>query len=103
MKIIACDTLFQVTKMIQIRNLGWRSKIVIDASAEVAVLLNTGPEVEGVRQRITHPGQTLHVPHLFEIELLHALRSLGLRGTLSPERARLAQAPGIHASVEVYG
>lgn len=131
--------------------------IVIDASAAVAVLLNTGPEVESIRERIARPGETLHVPHLFEIEVLHALRRLSLRGTLSPERAllalsrlkdtqlvryphstfleriwslrnnlttydaayvalaealnaplvtmdaRLAQAPGIHATVEVYG
>ena len=131
--------------------------IVIDASAEVAVLLNVGPDVEGIRERVARPGETLHVPHLFEIEVLHALRGLSLRGTISPERsdlalsrlsdtqftryphttlmgrvwdmrenltaydaayvalaealnaplvttdARLAQAPGIHAEVEVYG
>ena len=64
--------------------------IVIDASAEVAVLLNIGPEVEGIRERISRPGESLHVPHLFEIEVLHALRGLSLRGTVSPERARLA-------------
>jgi predicted nucleic acid-binding protein len=68
--------------------------IVIDASAEIAVLLNIGPEVEGVRERISRPGESLHVPHLFEIEVLHALRSLGLRDTLSPERARLALSTG---------
>ena len=77
--------------------------IVIDASAEMAVLLNIGPEVDGVRERIARPGEMLHVPHLFETEVLHALRSLGFRGTLSPERARLAQAPGIRAAVEIYG
>ena len=64
--------------------------IVIDASAEVAVLLNVGPEVRDIRDRIARPGETLHVPHLFEIEVLHALRALSLRGTVSPERARLA-------------
>ena len=64
--------------------------IVIDASAEVAILLNTGRDVEGIRSRIAHPGETLHIPHLFEIEVLHALRSLTLRGTVSSERARLA-------------
>ncbi|HJQ27754.1 MAG TPA: type II toxin-antitoxin system VapC family toxin [Rubrobacter sp.] len=63
---------------------------VIDASAEVAVLLNVSHEVEGIRERISRPGETLHVPHIFEIEILHALRSLGLHGTLSLERARLA-------------
>ena len=64
--------------------------IVIDASAEVAVLLNIGQDVEGIRSRIARPGETLHIPHLFEIEVLHALRSLTLRGTVSSERARLA-------------
>ena len=64
--------------------------IVIDASAEVAVLLNVGPEVEAIRDRIARPGETLHVPHLFEIEVLHALRRPTLLGTVSPERARLA-------------
>ena len=64
--------------------------IVIDASAEVAILLNIGQDVEGIRSRIARPGETLHIPHLFEIEVLHALRSLTLRGTVSSERARLA-------------
>jgi predicted nucleic acid-binding protein len=64
--------------------------IVIDASAEVAVLLNVGPEVEAIRDRIARPGETLHVPHLFEIEVLHALRRPTLLGTVSPERTRLA-------------
>lgn len=64
--------------------------IVIDASAEVAVLLNVGPEVEDIRNRIARPGETLHVPHLFDVEVLHALRGLSLRGTVSPERSRLA-------------
>jgi predicted nucleic acid-binding protein len=64
--------------------------IVIDASAEVAILLNIGQDVEGIRGRIARPGETLHIPHLFEIEVLHALRSLTLRGTVSSERAQLA-------------
>jgi predicted nucleic acid-binding protein len=64
--------------------------IVIDASAEVAVLLGIGLEVERIRERIARPGETLHVPHLFEIEVLHALRGLSLLGTISPERSSLA-------------
>jgi len=62
--------------------------IVIDASAEVAILLNIGPAAENIRTRVSQPGQTLHVPHLFDVEVLHALRSL--RGFVSTERARLA-------------
>ena len=61
--------------------------IVIDASAEVAILLNVGPAAESIRARVSQPGQTLHVPHLFEIEVLHALRSLS---SVSSGRARLA-------------
>ena len=64
--------------------------IVIDASAEVAILLNIGQDIERIRSRIARPGETLHVPHLFEIEILHALRGLTLRGTVPSERARLA-------------
>jgi predicted nucleic acid-binding protein len=64
--------------------------IVIDVSAEVAVLLSAAPEAESIRERVAGPGETLHVPHLFEIEVLHALRSLTFRGTVSPERAHLA-------------
>lgn len=64
--------------------------IVIDASAEVAALLSAEPEAESVRERVARPDETLHVPHLFEIEVLQALRSLTLRGTVSSERARLA-------------
>jgi predicted nucleic acid-binding protein len=64
--------------------------IVIDASAEVAVLLNIGPDVEGIRGRVARSGETLHVPHLFDIEVLHALRSLVLHGNVSPARTHLA-------------
>lgn len=64
--------------------------IVVDASAEVAVLLNIGQDVERIRSRIARPGDTLHGPHLFDIEVLHALRSFVLRGAVSPERAQLA-------------
>ena len=64
--------------------------IVLDASAAVAVLLNVGPEAELIRERISQPEETLHVPHLFEIEVLHALRRNDLGGALPAERARLA-------------
>jgi predicted nucleic acid-binding protein len=64
--------------------------IVLDASAAVAVLLNIGPEAGRIRERISQPNETLHVPHLFEIEVLHALRHHNLGGALPTVRARLA-------------
>lgn len=64
--------------------------IVLDASAAIAALLNAGPEAADIQRRISHPDETLHVPHLFEVEVLHALRRLNLAGTVSSERAHLA-------------
>jgi predicted nucleic acid-binding protein len=64
--------------------------IVLDASAAVAILLNVGPEAGLVRERISQSDETLHVPHLFEVEVLHALRRHNLGGALPAKRARLA-------------
>ena len=112
---------------------------------------------ERIREKVEAPDESLHVPHIIELEVLHALRRQALLGTLSRERssealtdlgnisfaryphtpligriwelkenltaydaayvalaealdaplitmdARLAQAPGIRAAVEVYG
>ncbi|HEX6708808.1 MAG TPA: type II toxin-antitoxin system VapC family toxin [Rubrobacter sp.] len=130
--------------------------IVLDASAVVAVLVSLGHGAERIRKRM-ETGESLHVPHVMDLEVLHALRRQTLLGTLSSERsaeaiedlqslvfvryphstflnriwslrnnltaydaayvalaealdatlvtmdARLAQAPGIRATVEVYG
>lgn len=60
--------------------------IVLDASAVVAVLLDPGPGAERIRERIESPGESLHVPHLMDLEVLHALRRQALRGVLSTAR-----------------
>ena len=131
--------------------------MVLDASAVVAVLVGSGPGAERIRGRVEHPEESLHVPHVMDLEVLHALRRQALRGVLSAARgaeavqdlaniafvryphaplmeriwdlkeiltaydaayvalaealdaplitmdARLAQAPGVRAAVEVYG
>ena len=64
--------------------------IVLDASAAVAVLLNTDQEAGSIRRRISQPGEALHVPHLFEVEVLQVLRRHNLSGALAPERAHVA-------------
>ncbi len=123
----------------------------------VAVLVGPGPGAELIREKVESPGESLHVPHVMDLEVLHTLRRQTLLGTLSRERgaealedldnvafvryphsplmeriwelkdnltaydaayvalaealdaplitldARLAQAPGVRASVEVYG
>jgi predicted nucleic acid-binding protein len=63
--------------------------IVLDASAAAAVLLNLGPDAALIRGRMAESDGDLHVPHLFEVEVLSVLRSYFLRGELSQERALL--------------
>lgn len=53
-------------------------------------MLNVSPEAGRIRERISQPDETLHVPHLFEVEVLHALRRHNLGGALPVARARLA-------------
>jgi predicted nucleic acid-binding protein len=60
--------------------------IVLDASAVVAVLVGPGSEAERIRKKVEGPGESLHVPHLMDLEVLHALRRQTLLGTLSQER-----------------
>ena len=45
--------------------------------------------VEDIRRRIAETDETLHVPHLFDIEVLHVLRRHSLGGNLSEARGRL--------------
>ena len=123
----------------------------------MVVLLNLGAGARHIRERMEREVDGLHVPHLFEIEVLNALRHHALRRGISERRslelledlatmsisryahtamlpriwelrdnvsaydaayialaetleaplitrdARLARAPGIRATVEVYG
>jgi predicted nucleic acid-binding protein len=64
--------------------------IVLAASAAVFIFLNIGPEAGHIRQRIVQSDETLHVPHVFDVEVLHVLRRYSLSGTLSESRGRLA-------------
>ena len=60
--------------------------IVLDASAAVAVLLNLGAGARHIRERMEREDDGLHVPHLFEIEVLNALRNYALRHRISEGR-----------------
>jgi predicted nucleic acid-binding protein len=61
--------------------------LVLDASAVLAVLVDQGPAAERVRQKVEGPGESLHVPHVMDLEVLHALRRQTLLGMLSRERS----------------
>jgi predicted nucleic acid-binding protein len=63
--------------------------MVVDASAVVEVLLQTdaGRRIE---ERLFAPGETLHVPHLIDIEVAHVLRRAWLQGFIDEVRAEEA-------------
>ncbi len=60
--------------------------IVLDASAAVAVLLNLGAGATRIRERMRQEDDGLHVPQLFEVEVLNALRHHALRHGISERR-----------------
>jgi predicted nucleic acid-binding protein len=60
--------------------------IVLDASAAVALLLNLGTSASALRERLDGSDEGPHVPHLFEIEVLSALRRHALVHNLSEKR-----------------
>jgi predicted nucleic acid-binding protein len=66
--------------------------IVLDASAALGVLLGSPPHAPALRARLGRPGETVHVPHLFDLEVLAAIRRHVLRGRLSTDRASRALA-----------
>jgi predicted nucleic acid-binding protein len=65
--------------------------IVVDASAVVEVLLGT-PAADLVAHRLFGAGETLHAPHLLDIEVAHALRRFVARGEIGNQRGRTAVA-----------
>jgi predicted nucleic acid-binding protein len=65
--------------------------IVVDASAVIELLLNT-PLGERVGNRLSIAGETLHAPHLLDVEVLHVVRRLCAGGALKERRARQALA-----------
>ena len=61
--------------------------LVLDASAALAAFLGTGVNSTSIRVRIEAPGESVHAPHLLDVEMLHALRGLVLRGYVSRARS----------------
>jgi predicted nucleic acid-binding protein len=65
--------------------------IVIDASALIEMLLVTGVGMR-VRARLSREQDTLHAPHLLDLEIVQVLRRGCLIGGLQPHRAAEALA-----------
>jgi predicted nucleic acid-binding protein len=65
--------------------------IVLDASAVLEVVLAT-PAAPAVLNRLVAVGETLHAPHLIDLEVLQVLRRYCATGEVSPVRAAEALA-----------
>jgi predicted nucleic acid-binding protein len=63
--------------------------IVIDASALIEVLQNT-PAYAKVSQRLFGRADTLHAPHLLDLEVAQVLRRYTLSGEMTVERSEEA-------------
>jgi predicted nucleic acid-binding protein len=63
--------------------------IVVDASAIIEVLLRT-PAAGVLEDRIFSDDQTLHAPHLLDLEVVQVLRRYSIVGTMSSSRGRHA-------------
>jgi predicted nucleic acid-binding protein len=63
--------------------------LVLDASCLIEVLLRT-PAANTVERLIFAPGQTLHAPHLIDIEVAQVIRRYAAKGEINGERGRQA-------------
>jgi predicted nucleic acid-binding protein len=63
--------------------------IVVDASALIEVLLRT-PAAEAVEERLFKPRETLHVPHLIDMEVAQVIRRYAATGEIDQERGQAA-------------
>lgn len=61
--------------------------IVLDASAAVALLFG-GPRGGAVAARIADPAESLHAPHLLDVEVAHVVRRHARSGALAAPRGR---------------
>lgn len=59
--------------------------IVVDASAILELLLNTS-QAARIAERLFATGETLHAPHLLDLEVAQVLRRYAIAGALSEQR-----------------
>ncbi len=65
--------------------------IVIDASAVLEVLLRT-PAAQAVEGRLFDPQETLHAPHLLDVEVAQVIRRYAANGEIDGEQGGAALA-----------
>lgn len=65
--------------------------MVVDASALLEVLLRTSA-AKAIEDRLFASHQTLHAPHLLDVEVAQVIRRYAAKGEVDPERGRDALA-----------
>jgi predicted nucleic acid-binding protein len=65
--------------------------IVVDASALLEALLRTSAS-KAVEERLFAPHQTLHAPHLVDVEVAQVIRRYAAHGEIDSDRGRFALA-----------
>ena len=75
--------------------------IVVDASALLEVLLRT-PAAATVEQRLFAPHQTLHAPHLLDVEVAQVIQRYAANREINVERGRMALADLADLSLRRY-
>lgn len=63
--------------------------IVVDASAVIEILLCT-PAAKAVEARMFDPAETLHAPHLLDVEVAQVIRRYAVGGMIDADRGRVA-------------
>ena len=63
--------------------------IVLDASCVLEVLLLTAEGAQ-IEEKLFAPSQSVHAPHLIDIEVAHVLRRYTAAGIITAERGRAA-------------
>jgi predicted nucleic acid-binding protein len=79
---------------------GRKAILVVDTSAVLAALIGQ-PGPSDLNERLADDGD-LHAPHLIDIELLHALRRLTMKGQLSEDRAADARGDFVELTIVRY-
>ena len=65
--------------------------IVVDASALLEVLLRT-PAARAIERRLFASGETLHAPHLIDVEVAQVIRRYAAHGDIDADRGQGALA-----------
>ena len=61
--------------------------IVVDASAMIEVLLRA-PAAAAIDARLFEPGETMHAPHLLDVEVAQVVRRYVANGEIDADRGR---------------